>query len=158
MQLERQDFLPLWKQTHTLFLPSLKQKNLKIRKEGLESPIWIDLDAAMTATVLRNLLSNAIKFSPQGAEIRVRGEQKEGFFAWSIEDEGIGIEPLVLDQMREGKPVKSQTGTTGEQGTGLGLSLSFSMMKAMQGELRIDSKSGQGSTFTLLFPSDKGGQ
>lgn len=156
VQLERQDFLPLWKQTHTLFLPSLKQKNLKIREEGMHSPIWIDLDAAMTQTVLRNMLSNALKFSPKGAEIRVKGEQKPGFFAWSIEDEGLGIEPLVLNQMREGKPVRSQTGTTGEQGTGLGLSLSFAMMQAMRGELHITSKVGQGSTFTLLFPTDVG--
>ena len=66
----------------------------------------------------------------------------------TIMDNGMGIPPKILDKIFQPFFTSKPTG----QGTGLGLSLSYDIVKAHGGELKVDTKEGQGSEFIILFP------
>ena len=64
------------------------------------------------------------------------------------EDNGTGIPENVLDKIFQPFFTTKHTG----QGTGLGLSLSYDMMKAIGGDMQVKTKEGEGSVFTIQFP------
>jgi len=107
--------------------------------------------------ILLNLLSNAIKFTPPGGRIDVRcWETTEGALALRISDTGIGISRADLEQL--GTPfyqAESREGGRGQEGTGLGLSLTKEMVKLHGGELSIESELGGGTAVTVTFPSER---
>ena len=115
--------------------------------------------------ILRNLLSNAVKFTSQG-EVRLLIEpawaledtdldmfvENEEVIAFTVADTGIGIAEDKLQVIFEA--FHQGDGGTSRRfgGTGLGLSISRNFARLLGGEIRVQSISGQGSTFTLLLP------
>lgn len=112
-------------------------------------PVTAD-DRAMKQMLL-NLLSNAVTFTPEGGRILVRAAGARGCCRIEVVDNGIGMTPEQLSQavVPFGQPTAmvSRPG----QGSGLGLSIVKSLMEAHGGRLRIDSRPGVGSRFTLEF-------
>ena len=99
-----------------------------------------------------NLMMNAAKYTNEGDRIEVRW-YAEGEYAYlSVKDNGVGIEPQHLPRLTERfyRVDKSRTSETG--GTGLGLAIVKHILLHHQGELRIESELGKGSTFTCVFP------
>ncbi|QUD90776.1 PAS domain-containing sensor histidine kinase [Phenylobacterium montanum] len=106
--------------------------------------------------VLLNLLSNALKFTPHGGRVTVSGERRRDItgdrLRISITDTGIGISEE--DLARLAKPfeqIESQLSKT-QQGTGLGLALTKSLIELHGGDLEIRSKPGEGTTVTVVLP------
>ena len=106
--------------------------------------------------VLLNLLSNALKFTPHGGRVTVTGERKRDItgdrLRISVIDTGIGISEE--DLVRLAKPfeqIESQLSKT-QQGTGLGLALTKSLIELHGGDLEIRSKPGEGTTVTVVLP------
>lgn len=102
--------------------------------------------------VLNNLLSNAIKFTDQGS-ITIKVERiGEDYLEFSVADTGIGIENAKIQEIF--KPFVQEEYNTGEKygGTGLGLSISKRLVELMDGEIRVDSKKGEGSRFRIILP------
>jgi signal transduction histidine kinase len=95
--------------------------------------------------VFLNLLSNAIDASPEGAAVAVRSSREESIACIEVVDAGCGIEPAVRGRIFEPffttKPVGS--------GTGLGLSVSYGIVKDHGGEIDFESEVGRGSTFRV---------
>jgi len=110
-----------------------------------------EVDPDRFQIVVRNLLSNAAKYSPNGARIRVRVNGK-GVGTVAVTDEGIGI--AEEDQARLfGRFVRIETkGTQSVSGTGLGLWLSREIARMHDGDIKVDSTEGEGSTFTFEVP------
>jgi len=102
---------------------------------------------------LNNLLSNAIKFTPEGRDIQLilAGEQDENL-SISVVDQGIGIPadkiPFLFDKFSK----TSRSGTSGEQGTGLGMSIIKEMVEKHGGTLAVTSQEGVGTTFRFTLP------
>src|SRR5262249_9025371 len=101
--------------------------------------------------VLLNLLSNALKFTPEGGRIDVRAAVADGPVEVSVIDTGVGIAPE--DQEGVFQEFK-QVGTADKkvEGTGLGLALSRKFIELHGGRIWVESKLGQGSTFTFTLP------
>jgi len=97
--------------------------------------------------VMSNLITNAIKFSPIGAHITVRLEEKDGKVQISVEDQGIGIPEDIKDNIFDMFTVSRRAGTAGEQSFGLGLSISRQIVEAHGGAIWYKSTPGNGSTF-----------
>ncbi len=122
-------------------------------------------DRTRIQEVMDNFLSNAIKYTQKGTvEIIVKIEKN---FAWvSVKDTGIGISSQDLKKLGQ-KFFRAQQYTDDENalddvsvvrpgGTGLGLYVAFSLIRVLDGKLDIQSKVGEGSTFTFAVPLYKG--
>ncbi len=102
--------------------------------------------------ILVNLVGNAIRYSPDGSVIKLRVSAEPGFSRISVTDHGDGI--AAEDQERIFEKFE-RLGRSGDGGSGLGLFISRRLARAMGGSLDVDSKAGEGSTFTLSLPDRK---
>ena len=109
-------------------------------------------DERKVKQILLNLLSNAVKFTPAGGTVTVLAHYVEGFAQIAVRDTGVGIAPK--DQtavFEEFKQVGTDVTKKGE-GTGLGLALTQRFVELHGGRLWLESKLGEGSTFTFTLP------
>ncbi|RKZ09540.1 hypothetical protein DRQ32_08055, partial [bacterium] len=120
-----------------------------------DTPAWVLGDANRLRQVLVNFLSNAVKFTAEG-EI-VAGlwthEISEGQIelAFSVRDTGIGIEEEQLQILFDPFTQADASTTRRYGGTGLGLSISRSLAELMGGQINVESRVGEGSTFTFTM-------
>lgn len=109
-------------------------------------------DKNMIVTVIRNLLSNAIKFTNHGGRIIINTEKHDNLVQLSITDNGIGMDGEQLDKLFEFDGEKPSRGTEGEKGSGLGLQICKDFVEKNGGILKVKSKIGIGSVFSVIFP------
>jgi len=111
-------------------------------------------DAERIEQVLINILSNAVKYTPDGGEIEVSAEHRDGFTAVSIQDNGIGIPAEDLPRLFERfyRVEKARTSEMG--GTGLGLAIAKEIIAAHGGSINISSEVGKGTLVTITLPLD----
>jgi signal transduction histidine kinase/DNA-binding response OmpR family regulator len=121
----------------------------------LDKDLNILLDQTKFAHVFNNLLANAIKYTPASGNIAVSLYERESSGAarlvLEVKDNGIGIRekdlPHVLDRFYQADQGENKAG-----GSGIGLALSREVAQVMQGEIRVESSWGKGSTFYFEFP------
>jgi len=133
---------------HTIHLAN--SKSIKIINH-VES-IHIKADRNMILSVIRNLLSNAIKFSYPGTEVLISSSQSDKMLIVSIEDQGMGISKEGLLKLFHPQYNFHTSGTMGERGSGLGLSLSKMFVQKHGGKIWAESFEGEGSTFYFSLP------
>ncbi|MEP7282782.1 MAG: PAS-domain containing protein, partial [Rubrivivax sp.] len=121
-------------------------------------PAWVRGDALRLQQILINLTGNAIKFTERGevvlsVAVAARGDG-EVTLAVAVRDTGIGIAPEHQALIFSGFTQAEASTTRRYGGTGLGVAISQRLVRAMGGELQLDSASGQGSRFhfTLTLP------
>jgi CheY-like chemotaxis protein len=139
------------------FRPVAEQNGLEFRIErDAALPAAFVTDEQRLQQVLRNLLSNAFKFTQHGSVTLHIGPDESGMVAFSVTDTGVGIPGDKLSLIFEA--FQQADGTTSRKfgGTGLGLSISREIARLLDGELRVQSEPGKGSTFTLLLPVGTG--
>jgi PAS domain S-box-containing protein len=117
---------------------------------GPEVPARVVLDGRHVRQVLLNLLGNAVKFTPQG-DVRLEISAREpGRLQFDVVDTGVGIEAEHLSVVFQ---AFRQTRSGAEAGgTGLGLTISHRLVRAMGGELMVESVPGKGSRFYFALP------
>ncbi|MBI3877866.1 MAG: PAS domain S-box protein, partial [Verrucomicrobia bacterium] len=122
--------------------------------------LWtVEVDQGQFSQVVHNLVINAMQAMPKGGVIHFRGEnltleRKHGlplppgrFVKVSVQDNGIGIKPEHLSK------VFDPYFTTKEKGTGLGLAVSYSIIKKHEGLVTVESAVGHGTTFNIFLPA-----
>jgi len=126
----------------------------------VSSPRKAFADPDSVNTVIRNLLSNAMKFTSRGGKIEitvdeVQGEGESNFMRFSIKDNGVGIKQDHLEKLFELQRNSRSVGTENETGTGLGLILCKEFVEKNNGKLSVESRHGQGSTFSFTLPAEQ---
>jgi signal transduction histidine kinase/CheY-like chemotaxis protein len=119
-------------------------------------PAMVRGDPTRLKQVLLNLLSNAVKFTPEGAIVFAvqvdRDKDGKNVLRFSVSDTGIGIPPdhitSIFDVFEQG----DMSVTRKYGGTGLGLTISRSLVHMMGGEIEVTSVPEQGSTFSFVIP------
>ena len=127
------------------------EKNIKITnyiKEDLEA--WCD--EVSIHTIFRNIISNAIKFTPQNGFITITASKNDSEVKICINDNGVGMSTETIQLIFEANKHYSSSGTANEQGTGLGLMLVKDFIKKNNGKIDIQSKVGEGTTFSVILP------
>jgi PAS domain S-box-containing protein len=107
-------------------------------------------DTARLGRVLDNLLGNAVKYSPDGGPIEVMVGADGAYGVVAVTDHGIGI--AAKEMARIFTPMFRGTNTGSVAGTGLGLSGSRTLVELMGGRIQVQSRLGEGSTFTIWLP------
>ncbi|MGN1345610.1 MAG: sensor histidine kinase [Eubacteriales bacterium] len=135
------------------FEQPLAEKQLHCTVEG-GHPV-VSVDRGRIQQVVTNLLSNAIKYSNEGGRIRLLLEETEDAGLLRVEDEGVGIAEADLKRIFERfyRTDKSRSRQTG--GAGIGLTIVKAIVRAHSGQISVESKPGQGSTFTVWLPKEQ---
>lgn len=123
-----------------------------INKAGGKDTINGDSDALLR--VMNNLISNAVKFTPKGGKIEVVLEpaaDDEAVYI-SVKDTGIGIPGEKIPHLFQTYSTVSRSGTDGEKGTGLGLSITKNLVEKQFGDIKVSSREGEGTCFTVTIP------
>ncbi|PHV11819.1 response regulator [Chitinimonas sp. BJB300] len=136
-----------------LFFPIATEKQLSLNLQLLpDTPTTIFSDAARLMQILKNLLANALKFTEHGSVQLQVSIPSDGFLAFAVSDNGIGIAPEHQESIFEAFR-QAENGTTRRYGgTGLGLSISRNLARMLGGQITLHSQLGVGSTFTLTLP------
>jgi signal transduction histidine kinase len=115
----------------------------------------IHADREALGLALRNLLDNAVKYSPDCRTVWVEMARERGRLAIRVRDQGMGIP--ASEQKEIFKRFVRGTGSRAAniKGTGIGLAMAHHIIEAHDGEIRLESEPGRGSTFTILLPLEK---
>ncbi|MDX1419215.1 MAG: HAMP domain-containing sensor histidine kinase [Rubricoccaceae bacterium] len=108
--------------------------------------------------VLLNLLTNAVKFTDPGGHIRVETEETDDLVRLHVRDTGRGIAPEEIERVFEPFVQLAQPDDAPRDGAGLGLAISRELVRAMGGDLTVESVLGEGSSFTIALPAAPAGE
>jgi signal transduction histidine kinase len=123
--------------------------------ERSQNGMVIDMDAQKIRMVIDNLVDNAIKYTPDGGRVTVTaGPGRNGSVSFSVTDTGVGIAPDDQAKMfrKFGRLPNAMSDKVG--GTGLGLYLANEIVKLHGGVIRLESRPGSGTTFTVTLPKE----
>ncbi|MBI4052347.1 MAG: Cache 3/Cache 2 fusion domain-containing protein [Elusimicrobia bacterium] len=143
------DINQLIRETLALLQSQVKSQGIEVQT-GLQPALpQLEVDRDQIKQVLLNILLNACQVMPGSGRLSVETRRDDGHIAVSVSDSGAGIPPENL------RNIFNPFFTTKEDGIGLGLPLSYAMVEQHGGTIRVDSRPGQGSTFTILLPFSK---
>lgn len=116
-------------------------------------PFQLVADEPKIMQVINNLLSNAIKFTPKGGAVTLRLQpQGDDRLLIVVQDTGIGIPAEHLPRVFEKFGNHQRSGTSGEKGTGLGMTIVKRFVELHGGAIDVESQQGKGTTFTISLP------
>jgi signal transduction histidine kinase len=136
-------------------LAEKKKIEIDLEEEGGE--VALVLDAAKIEQVLNNLIGNAVKFSPPGSRVFVQVTGNGEGAGIAVRDQGPGIPEDELDRLFRPFEKTSVRSTGGEKGAGLGLAIAKSIVHGHRGEIRVESKVGEGAAFHVSLPGKPAG-
>jgi len=147
--LEAHDLVPLIKDCVEVSAGSTASHEFELM---LEKPvITVSMDLDRIQQVIMNLISNAVKFSPEGGTITIAARLRGDFTEVSVTDTGIGMAPEIVEKLFSKFFRADNSATRQIEGTGLGLALVREIVTAHGGEVRVESKAGEGSTFSFTL-------
>jgi len=132
------------------------QESGQITVDVLAGLPLLKADARRLRQILNHIFSNAVKFTPKEGRIAAKAWlNKAGGIAIAIEDDGIGMEPDLIQHALE--PFKQLDGSLARrfEGAGLGLPLANALVRLHGGKLSIDSTPGVGTSVTIEFPPER---
>ncbi|HEU4408202.1 MAG TPA: chemotaxis protein CheB [Polyangiaceae bacterium] len=145
------DLAALTADVASLFRSAAERAGLSLRVDcaTLPEPAWVD--PGMWEKIVSNLLANALKFTFAGeiaVELRARPQHVE----LAVRDTGVGIppdeQPHLFKRFHRVRGAKART----YEGSGIGLALVYELVRQHQGRVRVQSKEGEGTTFTVWLP------
>ena len=143
--------IDLCKLIDSVYSTLINSANLKIVKLLTDCPDNVSVlgDEDMLRSLFQNLVANSIKFTHRGGSITIRCEDEGDSYKISVIDTGIGIKEENLKKLFKIDKSFTSNGTDNEKGTGLGLLICYNIVKKHGSELKVDSKLGEGTTFSF---------
>ena len=136
--------------------PIAEKKQIEIVAQPGSTTSEVFCDSEAVHQVMSNLLDNAIKYSPEHGKIvvgcRAVGAPDNEFIEFFVRDTGIGIPKEDLPRLFERFYRVDKARSRQMGGTGLGLAIVKHLVRAMGGDVRVESKLGEGSTFSFTLP------
>lgn len=145
--IEKSSLVLTLKETVSLLQTQAILKNIELEMEIGEGIPDIDCDPFQIKQVFINLIKNGIEATAEGGTITIKAFRKgKDYVHFCFTDNGTGMPNQVLDRI--GKPFY----TTKEEGTGLGLMVSYKIIENHKGRVRVSSEVGKGTTFEVVLP------
>ncbi len=145
--------------TSTLFAGEAERKGIAFALDA--SGITHDrvvADKTRLSQVLVNVLGNAVKFTPSGGRVTCTVTERKGapkgygLFVFCVQDTGCGMSKAFLSRIFEPFERANASSTGRVEGTGLGMTITKSLVELMGGTITVESEEGVGSTFTISIP------
>lgn len=138
--------------------PSVKQKRheLVIQIDEMTHENIIG-DSLRIQQVFMNFMSNAVKYTPEGGRLEFRLSEKAisqkgvGCYEFVFADNGKGMSPEFLEKLFLPFEREEDERVSKEQGTGLGMTIAYNIVKMMNGDVKVESEVGKGTTFTVTL-------
>ncbi len=156
--IERPDFCParedvdladMGRRTAGLLAMKAREKDIRIDAPDMDESVMATGEFRRVLQILINLVGNAIRYSPEGSQIWIRAEHKDGRAMITVADQGRGIS---ADEQGRIFEKFERLGRDDHGGSGLGLYIARRLARAMDGDIMIDSAPGQGARFSLTLP------
>jgi len=142
---------PLFEKIKGLYQLTAEKKHIKLSINNVNG-MAVFADENMIYVLLRNLVSNALKFTPDGKAVSIEAVKNNQWVEIKIRDEGIGMSEQEISKIFMLDNPQLKRGTASEKGTGLGLLLCKKFIEVNGGKLKIQSREGEGSEFTVSLP------
>jgi len=155
LELQKTDLLSLIRKNANLNGIIAAKKNITIHVQDVGAIPEIRIDVNKIVQVLNNLISNAIKYSMPGTMINVNVSYNDNHIAVAVTDQGQGIPEHEMGKLFKPFEKISVRSTAGEKSTGLGLSIVRNIVLGHGGDIWVESKVGEGSTFFFSLPVNK---
>ncbi len=110
----------------------------------------LNVDPSLLRRAFTNIVTNALQAMPDGGKLRIKAWRSEKLATVSFQDTGKGISEDVKAKIFSPSPLF----TTKEKGVGLGLAVTRRLVESHRGEIKVTSKLGEGTTFTVEIPLD----
>jgi two-component system sensor histidine kinase SenX3 len=136
--------------------PAAEQRSIEIEVEEVPRQLSVTGERRQLVSAVSNLVDNAVKYSEKGSPVEVRARTDGTWVDVIVRDHGIGIPSRDLERIFERfyRVDRARSRETG--GTGLGLAIVRHVASNHRGEVRVESREGTGSTFTLRLPAGPG--
>jgi two-component system sensor histidine kinase SenX3 len=136
--------------------PGAEQHGIALQAQDVSRDVTIIGDRRQLVSALFNLLDNAVKYSESGSPVEITVGAGETEVEIAVRDHGVGIPPRDIDRIFERfyRVDRARSRETG--GTGLGLAIVRHVAVNHDGDVRVESRQGVGSTFTLTLPRHQG--
>lgn len=151
LELEKVKLNSLVEQVIKIYEQKLKEKNLSLKIEMPDEPLWVQADHFELEQVFVNLIDNAIQYTETGV-IRISLQENTSQIIISIEDTGIGMSQDHLPKIFERFYVVDKSRSRSLGGTGLGLSIVKHIVRLHHGTIDVQSTLGVGTKFTITLP------
>lgn len=138
-----------------IFKYNREPKNLTIRVFLPEKPVFLKIDRDAVKQALTNLVDNAIKYSLEERVIDVRLTDKSETVEIEVRDKGIGISNKDREKIFDGFYRAGNASIKNPKGVGLGLKVTKHIMDAHGGRIEVESRTGKGSSFCLIFKKNE---
>lgn len=145
------EFLAIVENARDSVCEQAQEKGISIVLNGTED-LWLKGNAELLERAVINLLTNAVQYSPPDSAVSVHVYQAAHLACLAISDEGYGIDPEELPLLFDRYHRQKRSEIAGAHGTGLGLSFVKTVVEKHRGEISVDSRPGEGTTFTLKLP------
>lgn len=139
----------LFKEVADNFLLQARKKDLRFSSEFLDMDTVVSGDRGQLQQVISNLMANALKFTEKGS-ICLRAEYHGSELRFSVQDTGCGMDSK--DTERIFTAFERLENARNVPGFGLGLTISYRLVSRMGGNIRVESRRGEGSTFIVILP------
>lgn len=149
-QLESKPLKPIVDSVITFLEQQWYSKELEI-ENTIDDGVKIYCDEKSMTVIFRNLLANSIKFTPNRGRISFSSVDYGQKIAIHLKDSGVGMSQEVLTKLFEHNEFYKSDGTNKEKGSGLGLQIIKDFVKKNKAELKVDSISNEGTTFTVII-------
>lgn len=133
-----------------------RRKGLKFGVQVPAESVESALDSASLQRVVKSLIDNAVKFTEQGS-VLVEVAAEKGHAIIRVRDTGIGISESFLSHLFSEFQQESMGHARSYEGTGLGLAITKRLVELMGGRIEVESRRGEGSTFSVAFPTSSSG-
>ncbi len=140
------------RQNVSMFEVPAQQKQIQLSLDLSPEDVTLQMDPARMGQVLSNLISNAIKYTPEGGSVAVSAERQNGYVVIRVRDNGLGIPEKDLPHLFERFYRVKDKAHLASEGTGLGLSIVKALVEQHNGQIQVESRSGEGSVFSVALP------
>jgi NtrC-family two-component system sensor histidine kinase KinB len=146
LHLDRLRPLPLLNEARDRFCEEASEKRIRLEVRAFADLSFVQADRRAVRSIFDNLMSNAIRYTPPEGEILLAAEEIKNFVQFTVRDTGRGIEADRLGKLFD------RFNAFSDSGTGLGLALVRRLVESLGGQIAVESRLGNGTTFRFTLP------